>query len=150
MIMAKKQRLNDIINLITKYEVSTQEELTELLIDLGYKVSQSTVSRDINDLNLIKIEGKEKKFKYAKPEINNDKSSPQMLGLLKQIVISIECANNLIVIKTLAGHAGSAGTAIDGMHFNQILGTIAGDDTLLIVAKTNSDAEFLVKTLKAI
>ena len=56
MIMAKKQRLNDIINLITKYEVSTQEELTELLIDLGYKVSQSTVSRDINDLNLIKIE----------------------------------------------------------------------------------------------
>lgn len=148
--MAKKQRLNDIINLITKYEVSTQEELTQMLIDLGYNVSQSTVSRDINDLNLIKVEGTEKKFKYAKPEIKSDDSSPQMINLLKQIVTSIECANNLIVIKTLSGHAGSAGMAVDGMHFSQILGTVAGDDTLLIVAKTNSDAEFLVKTLKAI
>lgn len=146
--MSKKKRLDAIIDIINRQEIATQDELTEKLILLGFDVSQSTVSRDINELNLVKAEGKDKKFKYVQAGIDKDKTSPQMVNMLKQIVTSIECANNLIVIKTLGGHAGSAGMAVDGMHFKQILGTVAGDDTLLIVAKSNSDAEILVKTLR--
>ena len=73
-----------------------------------------------------------------------------MLGLLRQIVSSVDYANNLVVIKTLAGHANSAGIAIDEMNFPEVLGTVAGDDTLLVVTKTNSDAEIIVKTLKTL
>lgn len=148
--MSKKSRLNDIINLIEIEEISTQEELTDRLIALGYDVSQSTVSRDINELNLIKIEGQNKKFKYSKTDVKAKGTSPQIISMFKQIVTSIDFANNLVVVKTLAGHANSAGMAVDGMHFSEILGTVAGDDTLLIVAKSNSDAEYLVKTLKVL
>lgn len=148
--MTKKQRLAKIISLIESEEISTQEELTAKLLSLGYNVSQSTVSRDINELNLIKAEGIGKKFKYIKADLEDRKVSPQMLGLLRQIVSSVDYANNLVVIKTLAGHANSAGIAIDDMNFPEILGTVAGDDTLLIVTKTNSDAEIIVKTLKTL
>jgi transcriptional regulator of arginine metabolism len=148
--MTKKERLSVITSLITREEISTQEELTARLIDLGYNVSQSTVSRDINELNLIKGEGSSKKFKYIKADLGSSKVSPQMLGLLRQILTSVACANNLVVIKTLAGHANSAGMAIDEMCFPEVLGTVAGDDTLLVVAKTNADAEIIVKTLKTL
>ena len=148
--MTKKQRLAKIISLIESEEISTQEELTAKLLSLGYNVSQSTVSRDINELNLIKAEGIGKKFKYIKADLEDRKVSPQMLGLLRQIVSSVDYANNLVVIKTLAGHANSAGIAIDDMNFPEILGTVAGDDTLLVVTKTNSDAEIIVKTLKTL
>ena len=148
--MSKKQRLLDIENLITNYEISTQEELTVKLNELGYNVSQSTLSRDINDLNLIKVEGVSKKFKYAKNKSTANKISPQFVNLFKQVVLSIDYANNLIVIKTLAGNANAAGMAIDQMHIPEILGTVAGDDTLLVIAKTNSDAEMIIKSLKVL
>lgn len=148
--MTKKQRLSIILDLIEKEEISTQDELTARLVALGYDVSQSTVSRDINHLNLIKAEGENKKYKYVRAGLETRKATPQMLGLLKQIVVSIACANNLVVIKTLAGNANSAGIAIDGMHFPEVLGTVAGDDTLLIIAKTNSDAEIIEKTLRTL
>ncbi len=148
--MTKKQRLSIIENLITENEVSTQEELTELLIESGYDVSQSTISRDINELNLIKVEGIQKKFKYAKAETSSEKLTPQIINLFKQVTLSLVCANNLIVIKTLAGNASAAGMAIDEMHLSQVLGTIAGDDTLLVVAKNNTDAEIIIKSLRAL
>ena len=84
--MSKKQRLIDIENLITKYEISTQEELTIKLNELGYTVSQATLSRDINDLNLIKVEGVSKKFKYAKNKSATSKISPQFISLFKQYI----------------------------------------------------------------
>lgn len=148
--MTKKQRLSVICKLIEDEEISTQEELTFRLIEMGYDVSQSTISRDINELNLIKAVGLTKKFKYVKADLDSRKASPQMLGLLKQIVTSVDYANNLVVIKTLSGNAGAAGTAIDGMHFPEVLGTVAGDDTLLVIARTNSDAEIIVKTLRTL
>lgn len=148
--MTKKDRLSAILKLIDEKEICNQEELTEGLIALGYDVSQSTVSRDINELNLIKIVGSNKKIKYAKAETGRASLSPQMLNLFKQVTLSITCANNLIVIKTLSGNAGSAGMAIDQMCLPQILGTVAGDDTVLVVAKSNSDAEFILKSLRSI
>lgn len=148
--MSKKLRHNAIIELITNNDVATQEELTEQLINIGFDVSQATVSRDIKELNLIKVEGVNKKFKYVKVEVGKADLSPQIINLFKQITTSIEFANNLIVVKTLSGNASAAGMAIDQMHFSQILGTIAGDDTVLIVTKSTADAEIVIKGLRSL
>ena len=148
--MKRKDRLIAIEKLISEYEISTQEELTKRLNDLGYDVSQATVSRDINELDLIKVEGNGKKSVYIKPQKINTEISPRIKELFRQITVSIVAANNLIVVKTLNGNGSSAGMAIDQMNIPQILGTVAGDDTLLIVAKSDSDAEIILKILKAI
>lgn len=148
--MSKKLRHDAIIDLITKNDVATQEELTAELVNMGFDVSQATVSRDIKELNLIKVEGVNKKFKYVKVEVGTSDLSPQIINLFKQITTSIEFANNLIVVKTLSGNASAAGMAIDQMHFSQILGTIAGDDTVLIVTKSTADAEIVIKGLRSL
>ncbi|MBO4251490.1 MAG: arginine repressor [Clostridia bacterium] len=148
--MTKKSRLNAIIELIKEYEISTQEELTDKLNERGFNVSQATVSRDINELDLIKVSGTVKRSIYCKAD-QLDTAIPQKIkDLFKQITVSIVSANNLIVVKTLNGNGSSAGMAIDQMHIPQILGTVAGDDTLLIVAKNNADAEIIVKILRSI
>ncbi len=146
--MNKKERLKCILSLIEKYEIDTQEELTKLLNENGCEVSQATVSRDICELNIIKVSGLTKKFRYyaAKNQITN--LSANVINLFRQVTVSIDNANNLIVIKTLAGNAGTAASVVDSMHLPQIMGTIAGDDTLLIVAKSNSDADIIVKNLR--
>jgi transcriptional regulator of arginine metabolism len=146
--MTKKQRLSIIKELIEREEIGTQEELTERLNALGYDVSQSTISRDINELNLVKTQGENKKSKYAFVDCGVKTASAQVISLLKQIIVSVDYANNLVVIKTPGGNAGTAGMAVDQMHFPQVIGTVAGDDTLLVVAKSNADAEIIVKTLK--
>jgi transcriptional regulator of arginine metabolism len=148
--MSRKARLNKILEIISTNEISTQDELTEKLVQNGFNVSQSTVSRDINELNLIKIEGSTLPYKYAKAQVMQNEVPNSIINLFKQITTSIECANNLIVIKTLSGNAGTAGMAIDSMHFPQILGTIAGDDTVLVIAKSNVGAEIILKTLRTL
>lgn len=147
--MSKKKRLAYILSIISQKDVSTQEELTELLTNQGFNVSQSTVSRDIKELNLIKLD-ECGKYKYVQPNSLNNSLSPQLINLFKQIIVSIECANNLIVIRTLSGNASAAGMAIDEMRFPQVLGTVAGDDTVLVIAKTNADAEVVLKSLRTL
>ena len=146
--MIKNSRRQAIIEIIKTFDISTQEELTEKLIEKGFNVSQATISRDIKELNLIKATGSNKKSKYALVEDFSTKLSPQLVNLFKQITISIESANNLIVLKTISGNASAAGMAIDGIKFPQIIGTVAGDDTLLIITKTSADAEIVVKGLE--
>ena len=124
------------------------EELTEKLIEKGFNVSQATISRDIKELNLIKVDGANKKQKYALVEDFSTKLSPKLVSLFKQITVSIESANNLIVLKTISGNASAAGMAIDEIKLPQVLGTVAGDDTLLIITKTSADAEIVVKGLE--
>lgn len=148
--MNKKERISVIENIILENEIETQEELSECLLKRGVCVSQSTLSRDINELNLIKVGGVSKKSKYAKASSAGVNLSPQIVNLFKQVTLSMACANNLLVIKTLAGNASSAGMAFDEMRFPQVLGTVAGDDTLLVVAKTNSDAEIILKSLRTL
>ena len=148
--MTKKERLNAICALIKENEIATQEEMTEKLNEMGFNVSQATVSRDINELDLIKIDGLKKKSVYCKIEKVSTEIPQKIKDLFKQVVVSIVAANNLIVVKTLNGNGSSAGMAVDQMHIRQILGTIAGDDTLLIVAQNNSDAEIIVKLLRAV
>ena len=146
--MSKKQRHNDIIKLIEEREIETQEMLTEALIKLGYKVSQSTVSRDINQLNLLKVEGENKKSYYIKAIDTSQQVSKQKISIIEQSILSVEYANNLIVVKTLSGHANAVALIVDEMNFPQVLGSIAGDDTVLIITKTINDAEIVTKSLR--
>lgn len=148
--MTSISRRNVIIEIINNFEISTQDELTEKLIERGYNVSQATVSRDIKELKLVKVESASKKNKYTQICFELNKLTPQQINLFKQITVSIEMANNLIVLKTISGNASSAGMAIDEMKFPQVLGTVAGDDTLLIITKSSIDAEIVVKGLKAL
>ena len=103
-----------------------------------------------NELNLIKVPGKEKKTKYSVSKPVNSKISQKIIDLFKQVSLSCVAVNNLIVLKTLSGNAGTAGMAIDEMHFPQVLGTIAGDDTLLIITKSNSDAEAVIRNIRSV
>ncbi len=148
--MTKKERLSAILKIISEQEISTQEELTEALIASGYLVSQATVSRDINELNLIKSEGLVKKTRYVKPSMDKSRVSEKMINLFKQVTISIVSANNLVIIKTLEGSGASVGMTIDGMKLPEVLGTVAGDDTLLIITKTNKDADMIVESLRSL
>ncbi len=148
--MIKKDRHTAILKIINDREIFTQEELTDALIKLGFDVSQSTVSRDINELNLIKTEVEGKKSKYVKAIDTSKTVSPNRMSILKQSTLSIDVANNLIVVKTLSGHANAVALIIDEMNFPQVLGSVAGDDAVLIVAKTNSEAEIVMKILRTL
>jgi transcriptional regulator of arginine metabolism len=145
--MTKKERLQLILNLIEEVEIGTQEDLTEILNQRGYNVSQATISRDIKELNLVKAEGKKLKNKYVKLYAT-EMVSPKIIELFKHVTLSISGVNNLIVIKTLTGNAGSAGMALDQMSFPQVIGSIAGDDTLLVITKSEADANLIIKSLR--
>lgn len=148
--MTKKDRLKFILKLIEEKEIGTQEELTDVLNENGFGVSQATVSRDINELALVKIDALGKRVKYAKPVSTLNEIPQNLIDIFRHVTESIVAANNLIVIKTLTGNANSVAMVIDKLHIPEVLGTVAGDDTLLIVAKNNYDAEKIVKSLKKI
>lgn len=148
--MNKKQRLNYIIDVINEREVATQEELATILTEAGLDVTQATVSRDINELGLKKTAGTTKKFKYYLPKINISNEDRRMTDLLANIVLSMEAVNNLVVVKTLSGNASSAGVIIDKLEIKSVLGTIAGDDTLLLIAKDDRSAKDIVSKIKEI
>ncbi len=148
--MNKKQRLNYIIDVINEREVATQEELATILTESGLDVTQATVSRDINELGLKKTAGTTKKFKYYLPKINISTEDRRMTDLLANIVLSMEAVNNLVVVKTLSGNASSAGVIIDKLEIKSVLGTIAGDDTLLLISKDDRSAKDIVSKIKEI
>ena len=150
--MSHKNRRERILQIIETIQVSKQDELAKILNDEGYSVTQSTVSRDINELKLIKVKTKEGKSIYAKPKINhaNDVSDEKVITLLKTFLISVENAKNLVVVKTLAGHGPACGMAIDKLKPEGVVGCIAGDDTSLIVAYTDENAEEIVNYVKEI
>ena len=149
--MATTNRRDAIIKIITENEIIRQEELVEYLKKEGFDVTQATVSRDIKELGLIKIQGEVKKFKYAMPENkHNILSEQKVVTLLKTFVVSIKRAQNLIVIKTLEGNGSACGMAIDKLNLDKIVGSIAGDDTLLIVCNDEFDAEDIIDILKEI
>ena len=148
--MKKNDRLNLILNIIKEREVGNQEELTEILNQHECKVSQATVSRDVSELGLIKVNGIDKKNKYFHAVGISKNFSQKNIDLFKHITTSIVVANNLVVVKTLEGNGSSAGYTVDSMNIPQILGTIAGDDTLVIIAKNSNDAEIISQILRSL
>lgn len=137
----KFQRQAKILDIIENNEIETQEELSEKLRSLGYDTTQATVSRDIKELRLIKILSPSGKYKYAAAanEVENSYIS-RLRNIFKECVTSIDFSQNIVVIKTLPGLAGAAAMAIDSMRLKQVVGTIAGDDTVFMVMKNLDDA----------
>lgn len=148
--MARTGRQLKLIEIINKNEIETQEALAEALRNEGYLVTQATVSRDIKDLGLIKVMTPNKTYKYAQPTSTEQKSSGKMLNLFRECVISIDYAGHLIVIKTVSGGANSAATLVDKLNFPEVMGCVAGDDTILVVIKDQQKIVPIVEKLKSL
>ncbi|MDW7673054.1 MAG: arginine repressor [Bacillota bacterium] len=130
----KRQRI--IKELIAEKEIETQEEITAYLRDKGINVTQATVSRDIKELGLIKVPGNNQNYKYALSTEQSPINFPQRLNrLFKDYVIGTDYSENLIIINTLPGGAPSVASGIDGSGWDEIIGTVAGDDTILVIVK---------------
>ena len=136
----KHNRHIKILSIIQEKDIRTQEELAEILNAEGYNVTQATVSRDIKDLKLIKETDEKGIAKYKAGRNNREVISERLITVLKQSYISSDTAQNLLVVSTLPGMAQAAASAIDAYEFPNLVGTIAGDDTIFIATKTNEDA----------
>ena len=138
--MKKIDRHNKILEIISSKEIDTQDELVEILNSLNLNVTQATVSRDIKELGLIKISGKTKKYKYALMQNDNLSEKSKQANLFKNCVTKIDIAKNIVVVKTLVGNASAAGAIIDNLNLIEIVGSVAGDDTIIIIARSDEDA----------
>ena len=136
----KNVRQTAILSIIEQYDIETQEELAGRLKDMGIAVTQATVSRDIKELRLLKVLSATGGYKYATADKAEHGLSERFVRMFKDSVLSIDHANNIIVIKTLAGSANVAAEAIDSMRLPQILGTMAGDNTILVIARDEAEA----------
>ncbi len=138
----KFQRQAKILELIEKFDIETQEDLSLRLQALGYNTTQATVSRDIKDLRLVKVLTSTGKYKYAMSQESRDLGfAPRLRNIFRECVTNIDFAQNIIVIKTLPGLAMAAASAIDGMSREGGVGTLAGDDTVMIVMRSDKYAE---------
>jgi transcriptional regulator of arginine metabolism len=133
-------RQNKIIELISAYEIDTQEKLADLLEKAGYEVTQATVSRDIKELRLVKTPASSGKYKYTVAEAGAEHSADRYVKIFKDTVRSAKHSGNMIVVKTLTGCANAACEAIDSLDFPHILGSIAGDSTIFIIVDDAAQA----------
>ena len=145
--MLRSARHAKILEIISSKEIETQEELCEELERQNIVVTQATISRDIRDLRLFKVAGVEKKYRYAYINEGESEISPKMKSLFRECVLSIKAAQNLVVIKTLVGNGANAGTVVDKLNHDEIVGSVAGDDTLLVVCHDNESAAAVVEKI---
>lgn len=144
----KTKRQNEIVRLITGGDIETQEELASELRKLGYQATQATVSRDIRELRLIKVAAKDGGFKYAKPEKHETAVSERLTRILSDSLVNAETAANLVVVKTLSGSANVAAEALDNLGWTEIVGTIAGDNTIFVAARNETDAGEITERIR--
>lgn len=126
----KEQRQSKILSLIQKQEIETQEELADELEKAGFKVTQATVSRDIRELKLTKVAGKNNEQKYVALTNYENQISEKVIRVFKAGFVSMDVAQNILVIRTLTGMGNAVAAAIDGFKHEEIVGTLAGDDTI--------------------
>lgn len=140
----KNSRFNKILEIIQNNSVETQEELAEKLRESGIDVTQATVSRDIKELGLIKVAAEDGRYRYKFIGRSLDNTYNKLLNVFSESLISIDYANNIVVIKTLPGMGQAAAAAIDSLGWAEIVGTVAGDDTIFAVVRSEKTAEELV------
>lgn len=144
------KRQNAILKLIGEGGIETQQELTDALRGIGYDVTQATVSRDIKELRIVKRLNESGRYVYAQSGINSDSDMNERFNIIfEKSVVSVEYAVNNIVIKTLSGMAQAAAAALDAMDFPEVVGTIAGDDTIIMVVRSEESARRLVYKLRS-
>jgi len=144
----KNARQAAILSIIEQNDVETQEELAGKLREMGIVVTQATVSRDIKDLRLLKVLSASGGYKYATADKAEHGLSERFVRMFKDSVLSISSAGNIIVIKTLSGSANVAAEAIDSMRLPEILGTMAGDNTILAIVRNEAEAAKTVKSFQ--
>ena len=128
-----------ILDIIEKQEIETQEELASALNARGIRVTQATVSRDIKELRLLKVLTPSGKYKYATGDQADNNLTDRFIRMLAESLLSVSSANNLIVVKTLSGSPNVAAEALDSMHWPEVLGTLAGDNTVLLIIRSNEE-----------
>ena len=145
----RNKRHDAILTLIKENDIETQQELTVALASVGFDVTQATVSRDNKELRLLKRLNDSGKYIYTQNiHPATEDISDKMTIILNKSVVSIDYALNTIVIKTLSGMAQGAASVLDAMHFPEVLGSIAGDDTIFIITRSEEAAQKLSKKLK--
>ncbi|AOT68144.1 arginine repressor [Geosporobacter ferrireducens] len=144
----KYSRHAKILEIIENNEIETQEELAEFLKKGGINVTQATVSRDIKELRLIKVLAKNGRYKYASMKQQESAISDRLVKIFKDSILSIDYAGNIVVLKTLSGAANAACAAIDALDVKELVGTIAGDDTIFILARDENMVGELVEKFK--
>ena len=145
--MLRSARHAKVLEIISTKEIETQEELCAELNARNLVVTQATISRDIRDLHLFKVAGIEKKYRYAYINDGESEISPKMKNLFRECVISVRAAKNLVVVKTLAGNGANAGAVVDKLNYGEIVGSVAGDDTLLVVCENDETAQTVVEKI---
>ena len=125
--------------------IQTQDELAEKLRERGMIVTQATVSRDIKEMHLLKVLSESGVYHYATMEKGEKGVSDRLIRMLADSVLGVSSANNLIVVRTLSGSAHVAGEALDSLKWPEVLGTIAGDNTILVIVRSNEEVEEVIK-----
>lgn len=146
----KVKRQSRILELIRNNDIETQEELQAYLVKDGFAVTQATVSRDIRDMKLTKISTNTGKQKYVALNDNTEDLSEKYVRVLKEGYVSMDMAQNILVIKTVSGMAGAVCASIDAMNIHEIVGSIAGDDTIMCAIRTTEDTIAIMKKLRKI
>ena len=144
----KKNRLNKIIEIINTYEVETQDDLIVHLQAAGFSVTQATVSRDIRELGLSKVVTGRGSYRYILPKADRGIRNLQFNHALAETITRVEVAQNIIVLHTYAGMAQAVALEVDHLSHSGILGCVAGDDTIIIVARDNAEAALLSEQLQ--
>ncbi len=146
----KKSRHQKIIELVGRMRIGTQEELADILIKEGYKVTQATVSRDIKELKLSKVAGNDGVQYYQIIEKEEQVYSEKYIRVLREALMSMDTAGNFLVIRTMSGMANAVAAALDQFRLEKIVGTLAGDDTIMCAMKNAQDAEDIKKRIREI
>lgn len=146
----KSKRQVKILELVRKYNIETQDELSEKLMEEGYAVTQATVSRDIRELKLTKMPTSNGKQKYIALNETPEDMADKYKRIFKDGFVSMDMAQNILVVKTVSGMAMAVAAAIDDMDYDEIVGSIAGDDTIMCAVRSVDDTIELMKNLRKI
>ncbi|MDO5779922.1 MAG: arginine repressor [Clostridium sp.] len=144
----KSKRHSKILEIINDNDIETQEELAEALKQAGYDVTQATVSRDIKLLKLVKMQSASGKYKYISSAKEERDINDKLYSILKNAAIGVEQIDKFVVVKTLTGAASAAAEAIDTLYSNDVAGTIAGDNTIFVLVRTDEKALELISKIR--
>lgn len=143
-------RHEKILEIISKNNVETQEELARLLVESGFDVTQATVSRDIKKLNLVKVKAANNRQRYMASTVIKGQKSDKLIRVLSDSIISMEEAGNILVIKTSSGMAMAAAAAVDALKIPEIIGSIAGDDTIMCAIKDSKQVKKVIEAIRGV
>ena len=146
----KSKRHLKILEIIAERDIETQEDLAEALKSEGFDVTQATVSRDIKILKLVKMQSSSGKYRYVAPSKEERGLNDKLYSILKNAAISAEKVDKFVVLKTLTGTASAVAEAIDNLYTEDVAGTIAGDNTIFILVRTDEKAEELILKVRKI